>query len=157
MAPTMTRLAILISSFFYSGYFPVAPGTAGSAAALVLYVLVRWSASPVIEAAVIAAVAVVGTWSASVTERHLHSTDPGQIVIDEVLGMLLTVAFLPLHWQGVLLGFFVFRALDIVKPFPANVAERLHGGLGVMADDAVAGLYGNLLMRAALWVLPAWL
>ncbi len=151
----MTRPAILISSFFYSGYSPVAPGTAGSAAALVLFVLVRLSGSPALEAAVIAVVAAVGTWSASVTERHLKATDPGQIVIDEVLGMLLTVAFLPLRWQGVLLGFFVFRALDIVKPFPANAAERLHGGMGVMADDAVAGVYGNLIMRAALWALPA--
>ncbi len=153
----MTRFAILLSSFFYSGYFPVAPGTAGSAAALVLFVLVRGSGSPVLEALVIAAVALVGTWSASITERHLARTDPGQIVIDEVLGMLLTLAFIPLRWPGVLLGFFVFRALDIVKPFPANVAERLHGGLGVMADDAIAGVYGNIIMRVAVLLLPAWL
>ena len=155
----MTRLAIFLSSFAYSGYFPVAPGTAGSAAALALFVIVRWSGSPILAGVVLVAVAVVGTWSASVTERHLRRTDPGQIVIDEVLGMLLTLAFLPreLHWPGVLLGFLVFRALDIVKPFPANVAERLHGGLGVMADDGVAGIYGNIIMRVACWLLPAWL
>lgn len=153
----MTRLAIFISSFAYSGYFPVAPGTAGSAAALALFALVRWSGSPIVEAAVIAAVAVVGTWSASITERELKTTDPGQIVIDEVLGMLVTLAFIPVHWPGVLLAFFVFRALDIVKPFPANVAERLHGGFGVMADDGMAGVYGNIFMRAAVWLLPAWL
>jgi phosphatidylglycerophosphatase A len=153
----MTRLAIFISSFGYSGHFPVAPGTAGSAAALLLFVLVRRSASPLAETLVIAAVAVVGTWSASVTERELKATDPGQIVIDEVLGMLLTLAFLPLRWPGIVFGFLVFRALDIVKPYPANVAERLHGGVGVMADDAVAGVYGNIIMRVAVWLLPAWL
>jgi phosphatidylglycerophosphatase A len=153
----MTRLAIFISSFAYAGYFPVAPGTAGSAAALLLFLLVRRSASPLVEGLVIAAVAVVGTWSASVTERELKATDPGQIVVDEVLGMLMTLAFLPLRWPGILLGFFVFRALDIVKPYPANAAERLHGGVGVMADDAMAGIYGNIVMRLAIWLLPAWL
>jgi phosphatidylglycerophosphatase A len=153
-----TRLAVLIASFGYSGFFPVAPGTAGSAAALLVYALVRWAGASVpAEAGVIVVVALVGVWSASVAERHFGRTDPGQIVIDEVLGMLMTLAFLPLSWTGVLLGFFVFRALDIVKPFPANVAERLPGGVGVMADDAMAGVYGNLLMRLALWLLPAWM
>ncbi len=153
----MTRLAVLIASFGYTGYFPVAPGTAGSAAALVLYVVVRWSASPLLETLVLAAVALVGTWSASVAERHFGTTDPGQIVIDEVLGMLMTIAFLPLHWTGIVVGFLIFRILDIVKPFPANVAERLHGGTGVMADDAVSGVYGQVLMRFLVWVLPAWM
>ncbi len=153
----MKRIAVLISSFVYSGYAPIAPGTAGSAAALLLYALVRWYGSVALEAAVIIAVALVGTWAASVTERALGRTDPGQVVIDEVLGMLMTLAFLPLDWTGVLLAFFVFRALDIIKPFPAGAAENLHGGLGIMADDAIAGVYGNILMRLALLVLPGWL
>jgi phosphatidylglycerophosphatase A len=153
----MNRLGVLIASFGYTGYSPVAPGTAGSAAAVLLYVLVRWSASPVVEGVTLVAVAIVGTWSASIAERHFGTTDPGQIVIDEVLGMLVTLAFMPLTWTGVVVGFFVFRALDIVKPFPANAAERLHGGLGVMADDAMAGVYGNIIMRALLWLWPAWM
>jgi phosphatidylglycerophosphatase A len=151
-----TRLALFVATFGYSGFFPVAPGTAGSAAALLLYALVRWSRSPLVEPAVLVAVAVVGTWSASVAEKHFCRTDPGQVVIDEVLGMLLTLAFLPLRWQGVVFGFLVFRALDIAKPFPANVAERLHGGFGIMADDAISGIYGNLVIRMTVWLLGGW-
>lgn len=158
ITPTpMTRLAVVLSSFGYAGYFPVAPGTAGSAAALLLFALVRWTGSYTVEALLLAVVALAGTWSASVTERHLGTTDPGQVVIDEVLGMLMTCAFLPLQWPGVLLAFFVFRALDILKPFPADVAERAHGGVGIMADDAIVAVYGNIIMRAAVWLFPAWL
>ncbi len=150
----MNRLAIFFASFGYAGFFPVAPGTVGSAAALFLYLLVRWSASSTLEAIVLVAVAAVGIWSASVAERHFGRTDPGQVVIDEVLGMLMTLAFVPLSWTGVVAGFFLFRALDIVKPFPADVAEGLHGGLGIMADDAMCGVYGNLLLRLLIWVWP---
>jgi phosphatidylglycerophosphatase A len=153
----MTRLAVFLASFGYVGYFPIAPGTAGSAAALALYALVRWSGSPLVEGAVLVAVALVGTWSASIAERQFGVTDPGQIVIDEVLGMLMTLAFVSLTWPGVVVGFFVFRALDIVKPFPANAAERLHGGLGVMADDAMSGVYGNIIVRVLLWLVPGWM
>ncbi len=151
----MTRLGVFLASFGYTGYFPVAPGTAGSAAALLLYVLVRWWGSSAVEALVLVVIAAVGTWSASVAERHFGVTDPGQVVIDEVLGMLMTLAFLPLNSAGVVVAFFVFRALDIVKPFPAATAERLHGGVGIMADDAICGVYGNLIMRVALLVLPS--
>jgi phosphatidylglycerophosphatase A len=153
----MTRLAVFLASFGYVGYFPIAPGTAGSAAALALYALVRWSASPLVEGVVLVAVALVGTWSASIAERQFGVKDPGQIVIDEVLGMLMTLAFVPLTRPGVVVGFLVFRALDIVKPFPANAAERLHGGLGVMADDAMSGVYGNIIVRVLLWLVPGWM
>jgi phosphatidylglycerophosphatase A len=153
----MARLAVLVASFGYTGYFPIAPGTAGSAAALVLYALVRRAGSPVLESGVLLVVAIVGTWSASIAERHFGRTDPGEIVIDEVLGMLMTLAFVPLTWTGVVAGFFVFRALDVVKPFPAGAAERLHGGLGVMADDAICGVYGNIVVRVLVWLLPAWM
>ncbi len=153
----MTRLAVLIASFGYSGYSPVAPGTAGSAAALLLYALLRWSGSPAAMIVALVAVAVVGTWSASVAERYFGRTDPGQIVIDEVLGMLMTLAFVPLTWTGVVIGFFVFRALDIVKPLGARAAEDLHGGVGVMADDAICGVYGNIIMQILVRLLPGWM
>ncbi len=153
----MTRLAVIIASFGYAGYSPIAPGTAGSAAALVLYALLRWSDSPVALLIALVAVAIVGTWSASIAERYFGRTDPGQIVVDEVLGMLMTLAFVPLTWTGVIVGFFVFRALDIVKPFPSRAAEGLRAGVGVMADDAICGVYGNLIVRLLVWLLPAWM
>ncbi len=99
----------------------------------------------------------VGVWAASGTERALARKDPGVVVIDEVLGMLITLALLPLSLTGVALGFLVFRALDVVKPYPAAQLEHLHGGLGIMADDAVAGLYAHLVLRACVWMVPAWL
>lgn len=148
------RLALLLATFGYVGYCPIAPGTAGSAAALVLYAALRWVASPVLDVAVILALFAVGCWSGSVAEAHFGRTDPGYVVLDEVIGMLLTLLFVPVTWTGALVGFLLFRFFDIVKPFPARRCERLHGGLGIMADDAVAGVYGNLALRAIVWVLP---
>lgn len=153
----MNGLAVFIATFGYVGYFPVAPGTAGSLAALPLYALLRWLAMPAAELALIVAVAVIGVWSAQGTEVALGRKDPGIVVIDEVLGMLITLALLPLSIAGVVTGFLVFRALDVVKPFPAGRLEHLHGGLGIMADDAMAGIYGNLLLRAGILFFPSWL
>jgi len=145
------RAALLIATTLGVGYIPFAPGTFGSAAGLVLWWLLP--ASPVAHAIAIIAVFVVGAWSGSIAERHFHRSDPGQVVIDEVLGMLITLFLVPVGWPGAIAGFFLFRAADIVKPYPANRLERLHGGLGVMADDAMAAVYANLALRACLWVL----
>jgi phosphatidylglycerophosphatase A len=79
------------------------------------------------------------------------------VVIDEVLGMLVTLALLPLSMTGVVAGFLIFRVLDVIKPYPAGRLEHLHGGLGIMADDAMAGIYGNLLLRAGILFSPSWL
>ena len=147
----MERAALLIATTLGVGYIPFAPGTFGSAAGLVLWWLLP--ASPVAHAIAIIAVFVVGAWSGSIAERHFHRSDPGQVVIDEVLGMLITLFLVPVGWPGAIAGFFLFRAADIVKPYPANRLERLHGGLGVMADDAMAAVYANLALRACLWVL----
>jgi phosphatidylglycerophosphatase A len=70
--------------------------------------------------------------------------------------MLITLAFIPVGWRAALLGFVVFRIFDIVKPYPASRLERLHGGFGVMADDAMSAIYANLVLRLALWLLPSW-
>ncbi|OFW16987.1 MAG: hypothetical protein A3F70_17580 [Acidobacteria bacterium RIFCSPLOWO2_12_FULL_67_14] len=152
----MSQLALLIATCGYVGYAPVAPGTFGSAAGLALFWAVRSGGVPALEAAVIAAVLLAGTWSASAAERQLGVPDPGPVVIDEVAGMLITLAFIPVNTAGALLGFFLFRLLDIVKPWPARGFERLPGGLGVMADDVMAGVYGNLVMRGAVATLPGW-
>ena len=104
-------------------------------------------ASTAIQAAAIVAMFVAGSWSASVAERHFGRTDPGQVVIDEVLGMLMTLFLNPVSWLGAIVGFLLFRIADVIKPFPANRLERLPGGLGVMADDAMAAIYANLVLR----------
>lgn len=148
---------MFIATFGYAGYFPIAPGTAGSAAALWLYALVRWLAAPAAELAIIAAVLVIGVWAAHGVERALNLKDPGIVVIDEVLGMLMTLAFMPLSLWGILAAFLVFRVLDVIKPFPARRLEHLPGGFGIMADDAMAGVYGHLLMRIGIAAWPQWL
>ena len=153
----MKRLAVFIASFGYVGYFPVAPGTAGSLAALALFAFLKWIGVTAIELTAIVAVFAIGVWAAHGTEEALGRKDPGIVVIDEVLGMLITLAVLPLSLLGVALGFLLFRLLDVIKPYPAAQLEHLHGGLGIMADDAVAGLYAHLALRACLWMVPAWL
>src|SRR5581483_9442015 len=106
------------------GYAPFAPGTFGSAAGLVVWALLPPSLAAHLAAIVV--VFIVGSWSGTLAERHFGRTDPGQVVIDEVLGMLITLFLNPVGWIGAIAGFFLFRIADIIKPFPANRLERLH-------------------------------
>jgi phosphatidylglycerophosphatase A len=151
----MMRLALFVCTFGGVGYSPVAPGTAGSAAGLVVYAALRLAgATPGVEALIIGIIIVAGIWSGTIAERHFGTTDPGPGAIDEVAGMLVTLYALPTGWVMAIGGFFLFRALDVFKPYPAQRFERLHGGLGMMADDVMVAIYGNLLLRAALAILP---
>jgi phosphatidylglycerophosphatase A len=153
----VTRAAIFIATVGYIGYAPVAPGTFGSAAGLAVFVLLRAIGISWLEPLAIVAIFAVGAWAGNVAERYFGGIDPGPVVIDEVLGMLITLMFVPVTWAGALVGFFVFRVLDIVKPWPARQMESLHGGVGVMADDAMAAVYGNVIMWLAVWYGPSWL
>jgi phosphatidylglycerophosphatase A len=154
----MRRLGLFIATVGYIGYAPVAPGTFGSAAGLVVYAVVRSSGSYSIEAAVIVLLFLVGIWSGTEAEHHFGGIDPGAVVMDEVVGMLITLAFLPVNWVGALVGFLIFRVFDVFKPWPAARFEKLPGGLGVMADDGMAAIYGNLVMRGLIALVPAgWL
>jgi phosphatidylglycerophosphatase A len=154
----MQRLGLFIATCGYVGYAPIAPGTFGSAAGLVVFYAVRSLESPVVELAAIVVVFVLGIWSATIAERHFNGTDPGPVVIDEVLGMLVTLALLPVTFAGAVVGFLLFRVLDVIKPWPSAGFERLPGGLGVMADDGMAAVYAHLIMRALLLLAPAgWL
>jgi phosphatidylglycerophosphatase A len=153
----VTRLAVFIATAGYCGYFPLAPGTVGSAAGLVVYLLVWWMQSPIGEAALIAALFAAGVWAGTTAERYFGGIDPGPIVLDEVVGMLITLAFIPVGLPGAVAGFVLFRLFDVVKPFPARQLESLHGGLGVMADDAMAAIYANITLRFVMWAAPGWL
>ena len=153
----MTRLAVFVATVAYCGYFPIAPGTVGSAAGLLVYLATWWVRSPVFEVCAIVALFAVGVWVATIAERHFGGIDPGPVVIDEVVGMLITLAFIPVGVSGALVGFLLFRISDIIKPYPAGKLENLHGGLGIMADDAMAGVYANIALRLAILILPGWL
>ena len=154
----MRRLAVFLATCGYVGYAPVAPGTFGSAAGLAIFALVRSSGSMLVEIATIVVLFAVGVWSGTEAEHHFGGVDPGPIVLDEVVGMLITLAFIPVNATGAFVGFLVFRALDVFKPWPSGRFERLPGGLGVMADDGMAALYGNGVMRILVAVAPGgWL
>jgi phosphatidylglycerophosphatase A len=148
----MTRVAVWLATVGGLGYAPVAPGTFGSAAGIAIYWLTRnWSATEQLSLTVL--ISALGVWAASRAEVHFGKEDPGTVVIDEVAGQLLTLALVPWSITAALIGFLLFRVLDIIKPWPANRFEALHGGAGIMADDLMAGLYGmgvmHLLLRFA--------
>ena len=154
----MRRLAVFLATCGYVGYVPIAPGTFGSAAGLVVFALVRAGGSTIVELATIVVLFAIGIWSATEAEQHFGGVDPAPIVIDEVAGMLITLALLPVNVTGAVVGFFLFRALDVFKPWPSGRFESLPGGLGVMADDGMAALYGNGIMRILMAFTPAgWL
>ena len=115
----MRRLGLFIATCGYIGYAPIAPGTFGSAAGLVVFAAVRSSGSPAVEAAVIVSLFLIGIWSGTEAEQHFGGVDPAPVVMDEVVGMLITLAFLPVTWIGAIVGFLVFRVLDVFKPWPA--------------------------------------
>ena len=151
----MRRLGLLLATCGYIGFAPVAPGTFGSAAGVALFYLVRAFGVPGAEPALIVALFAAGVWAATAAERQLGGTDPGPVVIDEVVGMLITLMWIPVTPLGAFVGFLVFRVLDVVKPWPSRQLESLHGGLGIMADDAMAAVYGQLVMRGLLLIAPA--
>jgi len=151
-------LGLFVATCGYLGYVPIAPGTFGSAAGLVVLAAVRWTGSPLLELAAIALIFAVGVWSGNLAEKHFGGVDPAPVVLDEVLGMLITLALIPVNITGAIVGFLLFRLLDVIKPWPANRMEALPGGLGVMADDAMAAVYGNIVMRLLVVAVPAgWL
>jgi len=146
----MTLVALALATALGVGYVPFAPGTFGSLVGLLLWWLLPQSATS--QTVAIVLLFVLGSWSGTVAERHFGSTDPGQAVIDEVMGMLVTLFLVPVGWLGAIVAFFLFRIADIIKPYPANRLERLPGGIGIMADDLMAAVYANLVLRVVLAV-----
>jgi phosphatidylglycerophosphatase A len=153
----MHRVGLFIATCGYLGYVPVAPGTFGSAAGLAVFFLIRSTGSMALEVAAILVLFAIGIWSGTIAEHHFGGIDPAPVVMDEVVGMLITLAFVPVSLTGAIVGFLVFRVLDVFKPWPSARFERLPGGLGVMADDGMAAIYGNAVMHGLIWATPGWL
>jgi phosphatidylglycerophosphatase A len=149
----MKRLGVFIATSAGAGYFPIAPGTVGSAVGVGLYWLTR-GFSARWQVGLLVAISVIGVWASGVAARHFDREDPGYVVIDEVAGQLLTLLLLNVGLIGATLGFLIFRIFDIVKPWPARRFEDFPGGLGIMADDLMAGAYGWLLLWGLLKVVP---
>jgi phosphatidylglycerophosphatase A len=134
------------------GSMPIAPGTFGSLVALPFLPVLAGvrAASPAGYAAILAALIVAAIWSAGRAEEILGGHDHSRIVIDEVAGQVLAGIFLPGTWLASGMAFVLFRAFDVWKPFPAGLIDgRVHGGLGVVGDDLIAGLYAGIVT----WVL----
>jgi phosphatidylglycerophosphatase A len=152
MAKEQHSLSVWIATSLGAGYFPVAPGTAGSVVGLALVIALRQSSLGAIGlglslAAMAAVVFALGVWSAGKAEKAFGRVDPGQVVIDEVLGQIITFIATPrISRVGLIAGFILFRIFDIIKPFPAGRAERFPGGWGIMLDDVVAGFYSLIVL-----------
>ncbi len=156
------------------GYLPLAPGTLGSLVGIGVYLLVRGALMKVFfglgvqhnfnllhisygviafELVIILAIALAGIWAASRTEKLSGRKDPGKVVIDEVVGQFIALVPVPFvlgtAWWAAILAFILFRIFDIVKPYPARRLESLPSGLGIMADDVVAGVYAAMVVAVA--------
>lgn len=148
-----TRVATILATWGGVGYIPVAPGTAGSLAGLAVAGLAVWAGLPVWSMAIAAAVLFIpACWAAGVVECCSACTDPCEVVVDEVVGQWLALAFIDsgnwLHWA---LAFGMFRAFDALKPFGIRRLERLPNGYGVLADDAAAGLCAMIVLAGLRW------
>ena len=171
--PGVPFLTLLIATGFFSGYIPWASGTFGTIVGLLLC-LIPGVHTPVIFPLLIALVFPLGVYAAGkVAEaegyrlsrtgamakamfqpgERLHP-DPSIVVIDEIIGVWVTILWLPSTVPVFLLAFFFFRLYDVLKPEPARTAERLPGGLGIMLDDVIAGVYGNITLRVILFLYP---
>lgn len=143
----LDRLTLVFATGFGAGYSPVASGTVGTVVAIPIFILLsQWGTLGVL--AGLTVIAVLGIPAADHMERSLGTSDPGKVVIDEIAGFLLAMAGSPVAVSHIVAGFFLFRFFDIVKPPPVRQAERyLRGGLGVVADDLLAGVYAWICLR----------
>ena len=159
MAEERRGPAVWIATCAGVGYSPVAPGTAGSVVGVVLVAALGRVplARPwlwVLLASLALAIFIVGVWSAGGAEKFFGRVDPRYVVIDEVVGQMLTFLARPdASWKWLLAGFVLFRVFDVVKPFPARRAERLAGGWGIMMDDVAAGAYSMVVLLILGYVL----
>lgn len=139
----------IIGSVFFTGYFPIAPGTIGSLAALGIYLIPGFE-NPTI---MLLGISVFTVWGKIVADKFekFYGKDPKQCTVDELVGTWLSLIFIPKTIIFIGIAFIIWRILDIVKPFPANYFERIKGGWGIMLDDISSGLYTLILMQIILY------
>jgi len=154
----MRALIIFLATGVYSGYSPIAPGTAGSVVGLVLVWFVTgpmWAYSPLLTLALFAIAFAISCWISGRAEEIFNEPDSSKIVIDEVLGMAVTMFGNPITVPWMLAGFLLFRIFDVLKPWPASIIDRqVPGGAGVMLDDFAVAIYANIILQVA-WRLLA--
>ncbi len=145
------RAGFWLSTVFGAGYFPLAPGTFASGLTVLACAALGSAGHGFLLLAAAALLYLPACWAAGVGERILAQRDPSRVVVDEVVGQMITLAALPRGgWKYWLAGFILFRFFDIAKPFPARRSEALPGGVGIVTDDVVAGIYGFLVLKLAL-------
>lgn len=149
----MNLIQKLIATWFFSGYAPFASGTVGTFASLPLVVLLWWRGSDLWHLIAIAVLLGLGVWAAGPAESEYGRKDPGQVVIDETIGLLVATVAVPASWINLVAAFLLFRVMDIVKPWPARRLERLPGAWGIIVDDMVAGLYANLALQLLIYLM----
>jgi phosphatidylglycerophosphatase A len=148
MSLLFARFSVFVATVFGVGYCPVAPGTAGTGVALLLFWLLRPDGR--LQMLLAACIIIIGIIASHYADKSFGTKDSGRIVIDEVAGYAVAVLFLPMTPGYLIAGFLLFRVFDIVKPPPVRQIERaLPGGLGVVMDDVAAGVYANLCLQ--LW------
>ncbi|MBN1481875.1 phosphatidylglycerophosphatase A [candidate division KSB1 bacterium] len=139
----MKPLAHIIGSTFGIGYFPLAPGTAGS----FVTITILWflpALTPLLWVIVLPSFFFIGVWAATICEQD-WGHDPGRVVWDEVVGMMIAVYMMPKQWPIYASAFVLFRFFDILKPFPVHQSQKLPKGWGVMVDDVIAGIYAFII------------
>jgi len=138
-------LVKLISTFFGVGFLPKAPGTFGSLVGVIIYYFLH--RQEYIFYAALFLLIMAGFAVSAKAEAVFGKKDPGCVVIDEIVGMMIALILVPLTWINVIIVFILFRFMDVFKPYPIRKIEQMHGGSGIMLDDIVAGLYANIVFQ----------
>lgn len=141
----MNKIAVVVGTTFGSGFAPIAPGTVGALVTIIALWLLPLPLMPVFSHLIVVFF-FIGVWAAAVCEKQ-WGHDPGRVNWDEVVGMMISVVAVPKTWPMYVAAFVLFRAFDVIKPFPVNRAEKLPGGWGIMIDDVIAGVYANLAVQ----------
>jgi phosphatidylglycerophosphatase A len=143
----MKHFILLLATGFEVGYSPIAPGTLGTLIAIPIYYFLSEIPSPIYEITLIAFF-FLSVWISANVEVYYGKKDDQRIVIDEIMGFLITMLWIPRTVYFIIIGFFLFRFFDILKPFPIHQLERkLKGGFGVVLDDVLAGIYANIILH----------